>query len=115
MVVLLHAPILLALIALQFHGSGLDKPSPFWQALTRALTFLAIPGALIALWAGGVVGYRVAIAAAIIAAVGTSRYRNLESVTRWYRWLELASWCLCVLAVCGAISMVLVFRQFNVK
>ena len=115
MVALLHAPVLLALIALQFHAAGLDQPSSLWRFISRALTYLAIPsGFLLFLW-GGMLEYRASFACSVIAFAGTARHRKMEGVIRWFRWLELASWCLCILAVCGAISSVLVFRKFDLK
>jgi hypothetical protein len=101
---IVHAPVLLALIALQFQVSSTGKPSPF----QRVITIAAIAASPVCLYIGGVVGTRAAIAALIIAATGLAR--NVESITRWYRWLAIASWCLCVLASFAVVGYIITRR-----
>jgi len=96
---IVHAPVLLALIALQF------------QACSRALTIAGVAASPICLYIGGIVGIRAAIAAIIIAATGLAR--NVESISRWYRWLALASWCLCVLASLAVVGYIVTRRFFS--
>ena len=107
MIQLVHAPVLLALMALQFHAGALDEPAPVWRWVSRALTVLGIVAAPLSFYAGGLVGGRAAIAALIVAAAGIARHRNFEPATRWFRWLELGSWCLTIIAVCGMISVLI--------
>jgi len=106
---LFHAPVLAALIALQFQTSSRDEYSP----ISRALTILGIVACPVSLYFGGFVGTRAAIASAIIAAAGIARHRNVEAITRWFRWLALASWCLCILAVFATIGAIITQRNFS--
>jgi len=105
---LFHAPVLLALMALQFQTSSSEKNN----ALSRALTILAIVALPVSIYFGGLVGTRSVIAFAIIALAGIARYRNIDAITRWFRWLTLASWCLCILAVFATIGAFLTLRYF---
>jgi hypothetical protein len=109
MLLIAHAPILLALLALQFHACSIDKPPAFWFQFRRVLTIVAIAAAPICFYIGDVVGTRAAIAALIIVATGLLHKRY--SIARWYRWLALASWCLCILAAIAVIGY-LVTRRF---
>jgi uncharacterized membrane protein len=113
MLVIVHAPVLLALIALQFHASGLDKPSPPWIQFRRVLMVAAMVACPICFFLDGVIGTRAAIAALIIAAAGLARERKVEAITRWYRWLALASWCLCLLAALAVIGYLFTRRLFT--
>jgi hypothetical protein len=108
---IVHAPVLLALIALQFHACSAYKPSPLSRRFCRAMTIIGIAAAPICLYVGGIVGIRAAIAALIIAATGLAR--NVESISRWYRWLALASWCLCVLASLAVVGYIVTRRFFS--
>jgi hypothetical protein len=113
MILIVHAPFLTALMALQFHAAGWDKPTPFWLRLSRALTIVGAAIALLGLYVGDTVGVRALIAGVMIAAAGLARYREIDAVTRWFRWLRLASCCLCILASCGMIGVIISRRLFS--
>jgi hypothetical protein len=106
---LFHAPVLIALIALQLQISSRDLDHP----LSRVLTIIAIVGLPISVYFGGFVWTRAAIACVIIAGTGIARYRNIDAITRWFRWLAIASWCLCILAVFATIGAFLTLRYFS--
>jgi hypothetical protein len=113
MILLLHTPVLTALMALQFRAASVDKPSPFWRQFSRVLTVLALAAVPVCLYFGGIIGTRAAIGALIIAAAGFAGLRRFDSVTRWFRWLSLASWCLCIMATCGMIGAIVVRRLLS--
>jgi hypothetical protein len=113
MILLLHAPVLCALMALQFHAAGLDKPSAFWRQFSRVLMVVALAAEPVCLYFGDVVAIRAAIVGLIIAAAGFAGYRRIDFVTRWFRLLSLASWCLCIIAVCGMIGVIFARRFFT--
>ncbi|HKA00324.1 MAG TPA: hypothetical protein VKE70_27625 [Candidatus Solibacter sp.] len=106
---LFHAPVLVALIGLQLQISSRDEYHPF----SRVLTILGIVALPVSIYFGGFVGTRAAVACAIIAAAGIARHRKVEAITRWFRWLALASWCLCILAVFATIGAIITQRYFS--
>jgi hypothetical protein len=114
MLVLVHTPLLFALMALQFRAAGLDKPTRFWLQFSQVLMVLAVAAVPLSLWVGDMVGTRVAVGALIIAMAGFAGYRRIEFVTRWFRWLSLASWCLCIMATCGMIGFIIARRLFGI-
>ena len=100
-------------MALQFRAASLNKPSPFWRQFSRVLTVLALAAVPVCLYFGDIVGTRTAVGGLIIAAAGFAGIRRIDSVTRWFRWLSLASWGLCVMATCGMIGVIVVRRLLS--
>jgi hypothetical protein len=110
MIVLVHAPILCVLMALQFHAAGLDKPPALWRTFSRILMAVALIAVPLCFYAGGVVGTRAGIASIIVAAAGFAGYRRIDEATRYFRWLSLGSWCLCILATMAMIGWMIIGR-----
>ena len=112
-----HTAILFAFAALQFHAGHrsaageFEKPSPFWLPFCRALTIAAIAAVPVGLYFDTVIAHRIAFASIVIALAGIARLFGWEALTRWYRWIELAAWCLCILAVCASIAVLIVLGQ----
>src|ERR1041385_3164103 len=112
-----HTAILFAFLALQFHAGHrsaageFEKPSGVWLPLCRALTIAALAAVPVGLYLDSVVAHRVAFASMVIAVAGIARLLGWEALTRWNRWIELAAWCLCILAVCASIAVLIVLGQ----
>src|SRR5690349_1537970 len=112
-----HTAILLAFAALQFRAGArssateFEKQSRFWLPFCRVLTVAAIVAVPIGFYMDSPVAHRVALGSFVIAVAGIARLLGWEPLTRWYRWLELTSWSLCILAICASIALLIILGR----